>query len=231
MTTITAGSSKGGVGKTTALIILATELARMGHNVTMIDCDSLTRSMTRWSRKAPLPENIKFISEVSETGLAKLIDEHNKNGEILIVDLPGVMSRITKNALEKSDFLIVPMADSSIDAQVGSDVLKLVQREQQRLGKEIKHAVVFTQTAHRMSKEEGRIRKSLNANRIDIIDPPLHMRAAFKALNTWGGTLHDGEKGDGKMADENGLPGAKANAEAFVRSILKSLASEISHAR
>ena len=229
MTIITLGSSKGGVGKTTTTIILGTELARMGHNVTLIDCDKLNHSLERWHERAPVPDNLKFIGNASEAEMLRLIKSHKKTDGFLIVDLPGVASQLTGTALARSDLFLVPMADSSIDALVGANALDLVVNEQERLGKLIKHAVVLTMTSHIMSKEEGRIRDSLNENNIHIIYPPLGRRAAFSALFFHGGTLHDKADGDDCMAKENGLPAAKTNAETFVRAVLTFLQKGASH--
>ena len=192
----------------------------MGFKVTLVDCDNLTHSLTRWSKKAPIADNLKVVSDVSETNIANIIKEHGKNGGIVIVDLPGVVSRMTKNALAETDLLIVPMADSSIDAIVGVDVIKLVRLEEKRLNKDIKHMVALTQTSHTPSREERRLRKSLNANNVGIIDPTISRRVAFKALFFHGGTLHDKVEGKKSMADENGLEAAKANAKAFANAVL-----------
>jgi len=39
MSVITFANTKGGAGKTTAVLLLATELARSGHRVTVLDAD------------------------------------------------------------------------------------------------------------------------------------------------------------------------------------------------
>ena len=39
MPVITFANTKGGAGKTTAVLLLATELARSGHRVTVLDAD------------------------------------------------------------------------------------------------------------------------------------------------------------------------------------------------
>lgn len=229
MAVIAFGSSKGGVGKTTSTIILGTELARMGKNVTFIDGDKLTRSLTRWRKIASIPDNINFINNVSENTIAQHIKSQNKNGTVVIVDLPGVVSRLTSNAMAQTDLFIVPMADSSIDAMVGADALTLVKREEKRLRRQIRHAVVITQTGYIVSKEERRIREALNPHAVDIIDPNLSKRAAFSSLFFHGGTLHDKTPGVESMADENGLEEAKANAEAFARSVYERLPNGTYH--
>ena len=50
MPTIVFASPKGGVGKSTAAVLLATELASHGGSVTMIDADP-NRPLSQWARK------------------------------------------------------------------------------------------------------------------------------------------------------------------------------------
>ena len=48
MPVIVMASPKGGVGKSTCAVLLASEFARMGADVTVLDCDP-NKSLTRWS--------------------------------------------------------------------------------------------------------------------------------------------------------------------------------------
>ena len=48
MPVIVMASPKGGVGKSTCAVLLASEFARMGADVTVLDCDP-NKSLTRWA--------------------------------------------------------------------------------------------------------------------------------------------------------------------------------------
>lgn len=50
MPVIVMASPKGGVGKSTCAVLLATEFARMGADVTVLDCDP-NKSLTRWAAR------------------------------------------------------------------------------------------------------------------------------------------------------------------------------------
>ena len=54
MPVITFANTKGGAGKTTAVLLLASELAHMGHRVTVLDTDP-QHWMSRWFDLSPPP--------------------------------------------------------------------------------------------------------------------------------------------------------------------------------
>eukprot|EP00521_Asterionellopsis_glacialis_P020911 CAMPEP_0195336786 /NCGR_PEP_ID=MMETSP0708-20121125/16465_1 /TAXON_ID=33640 /ORGANISM="Asterionellopsis glacialis, Strain CCMP134" /LENGTH=68 /DNA_ID=CAMNT_0040407571 /DNA_START=222 /DNA_END=424 /DNA_ORIENTATION=- len=59
MPVIVMASPKGGVGKSTCAVLLASEFARMGADVTVLDCDP-NKSLTRWaSHGAPSGVTLK----------------------------------------------------------------------------------------------------------------------------------------------------------------------------
>ena len=64
MPVISFASSKGGAGKTTSAIILATELAR-GTDVILIDADPAGR-LTRWAGLSRTPGRIEVIASKGE---------------------------------------------------------------------------------------------------------------------------------------------------------------------
>jgi len=57
MPTIVFASPKGGVGKSTAAVLLATELAGFGAGVTMIDADP-NKPLSMWARRPGKPNNL-----------------------------------------------------------------------------------------------------------------------------------------------------------------------------
>lgn len=221
MPVIVFASNKGGVAKTTSAILAGTEFDRKGIPVTYIDLDHSNYSLTRWRDRAPLPPSIKFVEGVGEANVIRTIREHDKDNCLVIVDLEGVVSRMTSRAISQADLVIVPMS-TSIDALVGSDALKLIKEEEELLGREIKYSVVMTRTnAAFPTKEERRVRKDLVKNQVHIIEPSLNSRAAFSALFYHGGTVHSMTK-----EQEDGLPQARENAALFADSVLARLNEE-----
>ncbi|VWX51035.1 ParA family protein [Novosphingobium sp. 9U] len=215
MPTIVFASSKGGCGKSTGAVLLGTEFARLGLNVTMLDCDP-NRSLTLWSSAGPLPERIAVINDVTEGQIIKLIQKHDVDGNVVIVDPEGVASRLLSRAISQADLVITPMRGTTLDATVGSRALQVIQEEEEALGRRIPHAIVFTMTKAVRSKQHSGIAKSLREQGVDIIEPELMERAAFSSLFAYGGDLHS-------MPVQGNLDAAKENASGFARAVITRL--------
>ena len=71
MPTIVFASPKGGAGKSTSAVLLATELAARGASVTVIDADP-NKPVSRWAKRPGKPDNLTVLADVTEDSI---IDE------------------------------------------------------------------------------------------------------------------------------------------------------------
>ena len=189
MPTIVVASPKGGAGKSTTAVLLGTELAHAGIEVAMLDCDP-NKSLTLWSEKGPLPARIQVLSDVSESNIVRTIKDKDQDGQVVIVDLEGIASRLVSRAISQADLVLTPMRATTLDATIGARALELVAEEEEALDRTIRHAVVFTMTKAILSRQHKGIAASLQDQGVDLIDPPLMERAAFSGLFAFGGNLH-----------------------------------------
>ncbi|TWB09310.1 chromosome partitioning protein [Nitrospirillum amazonense] len=211
MPVITIASPKGGAGKSTTAVILATELAHAGAQVVLLDCDP-NRSISLWASRAPLPPRIAFHADISESEIVRAIKRHDDDGQIVIVDLEGVASRLVSRAISQADLVLTPMRATTLDATIGVRALQLVAEEEEALGRSIRHAVAFTMTRAIKSKQHTAIEASLTEQGVDIIQPPLMERAAFSALFEFGGDLRT-------IPAQGRMDGAAENAAAFAQQV------------
>lgn len=218
MPTIVIASPKGGAGKSTVAILLGTELAHAGAKVTMLDCDP-NRSLSLWAERGPLPPRMAVLSDVGEGEVVRTIKRHDLDGEVVIVDLEGVASRLVSRAISQADLVITPMRATTLDATVGIRALQLIQEEEEALDRAIPHVVVFTMTRAVRSRQHSGIEASLRDQGVDLITPALMERTAFSALFEFGGNLRT-------MPAQGNMAAAIGNAEEFARAIYARLAPE-----
>jgi chromosome partitioning protein len=215
MPVLTVASPKGGSGKSTAAVILATEFAYAGAGVVLLDCDP-NRSISIWSSRRALPPRITVKSDVGESEIVRTIKQQDADGRVVIVDLEGVASRLVSRAISQADLVLTPMRATTLDATIGVRALALIQEEEEALGRDIRHAVVFTMTRAIKSKQHTAIEASLKKQGVDIIAPALMERAAFSALFEFGGDLRT-------MPAQGKMEPAAENAAGFAQAVLKRL--------
>lgn len=216
MPIVTVASPKGGAGKSTASVILATELAHAGAQVSILDCDP-NRSISIWAERSPLPPRISIRTDVGKSEIVRTLKQEDADGRVVIVDLEGVASRLVSRAISQSDLVLTPMRATTLDATISVRALALVAEEEEALGRPIRQAVVFTMTRAIKSKQHTAIEASLKGQGVDIIIPPLMERAAFSALFEFGGDLRT-------LPAQGRMEPAIENASEFAQAVYSRLA-------
>ena len=133
---IVVGNEKGGSGKSTTSMHVATALTRMGHKVNVLDLDIRQRSLGRYVENRaqtlqtegldlPSPELLE-LPPADETTLqpgenaldhrlALAVRGIAEDVEFLLIDCPGSHTRLSQVAHSLADTLITPLNDSFID--------------------------------------------------------------------------------------------------------------------
>ena len=218
MPTVVIVSPKGGAGKSTAAVLLGTEMAHAGVPVTMMDCDP-NRSLTWWSTQGALPDRVSILSDVTEASVVKAVKLHDREGRLVVMDMEGVASRLVSRAISQADIVITPMRATTLDATVGGRALQLVAEEEEALGRSIFRAVIFTMTRAIRTRQHAGIEASLEAQGVDIIRPPLLERAAFSALFQFGGNLRT-------LPAQGNMEAAIDNASHFAQAVYRRLTGD-----
>jgi chromosome partitioning protein len=146
MPTIVFASPKGGVGKSTSAVLLATELAGCGAGVTIIDADP-NKPLSQWAKRAGRPKNLDVISDVAEDSIIDVIESSAVKTSFVIVDLEGTASMMVGYAMSRTDLVIIPVQGSHLDAAEAAKAIKLVRAQERVSRRKIPYCIRFTRTS------------------------------------------------------------------------------------
>ena len=145
MQTIAVLNSKGGSGKTTISINLASFYAQAGHNTVLVDYDSQGSSTFWVSTRAEEQPSIYCIPAYRQSArLTRSFQMRLPSAvERVIIDTPAAVTRQQLEEItNRSNFIIIPVLPSSIDLHAASGFIEqLSQLNRVRRG-EVKLAVV-----------------------------------------------------------------------------------------
>lgn len=133
---IVVGNEKGGSGKSTTSMHVATALARMGHRVGALDLDVRQRSFGRYL------ENRMAFLERDEGGdpLSTAVSALDPEHDFIVIDCPGSHTKLSQMAHTLADTLVTPMNDSFIDF----DLLARISPQGEVLGPSIYAEMVWS---------------------------------------------------------------------------------------
>jgi chromosome partitioning protein len=221
MPVIVFASPKGGVGKSTAAVVLGTQLAESGASVTMIDADP-NKPVARWASRPGKPENLTLVDKVTEQTIIRAIDDAAQKTAFVIVDLEGTASMMVVYAISRADLVIIPTSASLLDAVEAVSAVQLVQRQEEAFRIKIPSAVLFTKTSAAIrTRTLASIEAELDANDVPIFKSRIHDREAFRSLFSFGGTLSGL---DPKQV--RNIPAAIDDAQAFASEVVELLKSQ-----
>jgi len=189
MPVISLANPKGGAGKTTTALILATQLAESGASVIIVDADP-EQWISQWASLPGRPDGISVRNGATEDGIIDQIEAASREAQFVIVDLEGTASLMVASAVGMSDLVLIPMQGSSMDARGGAKTLRLIRNQAKMARRDIPHSVVLTRTSAAMrSRALRNVQNQLQDSEIDVLRTDLVERAAFRDLLEFGGTL------------------------------------------
>ncbi|WP_312222068.1 ParA family protein [Rhizobium rhizoryzae] len=219
MSVITFANTKGGAGKTTAVLLLATELAQMGHRVTVLDADP-QYWMSRWYDLSQPVARLNVIPYVTQSSIDRHLQEARKKSDYVLIDLPGARSPLLAKAIGLSDHVLIPIQGCAMDAQGGAHVLELLQYLDDKLGLKVPHSVILTRVNSMVTTRALLAVKGLLAQKnVDVLNVPIIERSAFRDVFDCGGTLHTMDLGRVSNLDK-----ARENARLYAEDVMRRVA-------
>ncbi len=226
MPTIVFASPKGGAGKSTAAVLLATELALKGASVTVLDADP-NQPISRWQKRGGVPGNLTVLGGLSEHTIIDDIEAAARATAFVVVDLEGTASMMVAYAVSRADLVIIPTQGSELDATEASKAIKLIHREEKAFSRTIPYAILYTRTSPALKPRTLQdIQEQFRKHGVRAFQTHVSEREAYRALFSFGGTL---EALNPKQVSN--LTAAIVNARAFAAEtvhILRSAEPEVS---
>lgn len=215
MPTIVFASPKGGVGKSTSAVLLASTLAERGGDVTVIDADP-NKPVSRWAKLPGKPESLTVLSDVTEDTVVDTIEDAAQKSTFVIVDLEGTASMMVSFAMSRADLVVIPTQGSQLDAAEAVKAIKLVRRQEKAFKRTIPCVVLFTRTSPAIKPRSLQaIAAEFADNGVPVFEAQMNERDAFRAIFAFGGTLSGL---DGSQVTN--IKAAKANVMAFAAEVI-----------
>ena len=214
MPVIAIANAKGGSGKTTAALLLATELAR-GTEVTLIDADP-RRPLTAWAALPGKPSALHVVTSGGERAILDEIEAAATATPFVIIDLEGVASRMTSFAMSQADLVIIPAQEQQQDVMAAIDVIAELHRDMRAHGRQIPYVLLMTRTRIVAKPRTARfIGAQLAEKDIPMLTEEIVERDAFASLFMTGGDLRGLDP-----REVNNIDAAIANAGAFAGEVV-----------
>jgi len=128
---ITVAQQKGGAGKTTLVIQLATAFMAAGKKVATIDIDPQA-SLTQWfaMRSSNLRnKNLLLHSPVTGWRMQNEVDRLARENDIVIIDSPPHTETDAKISIRAADLVLIPVQPSPVDIWATKPTLEIAAKE------------------------------------------------------------------------------------------------------
>jgi chromosome partitioning protein len=165
---IAVGSPKGGVGKTTTAVTMATIAARSGLVVLLVDADS-NRSALDWCSRAgdAIPVDITSGRDFGSLSRLRELTAY----DLVVIDLPGAHEGAFEAVVTGdggrpvADLLVAPTAPELMDMR---PFIRVIESEVIPLG--LPHLVVLTRVATEAARRANERREQLRARGLTVAE-------------------------------------------------------------
>ncbi len=217
MAIIAFANTKGGAGKTTAVAIVACELIRMGFSVTVLDADPQLW-FSKWYEKLVRMPQASFRRLLCHGGQPeRTYPARQGRGRFRTARSSGARSPLLAQAIGQSQYVIIPIQGSAMDAEGGANVIELIQYLADRANMRIPHSVVLTRINPMVTTRSLQtVKDLLSKRRVHVFATPIIERAAYRDVFTAGDTLYTADPERISNLDK-----AQENAQALGLEVLR----------
>lgn len=187
MPVIAVSNPKGGAGKSTSTLLLATYLAQRGATVSVLDADP-NQPIMDWKMKGKSKTSVQVIGGIKESNLMEILEQQTH--QFIFIDLEGTASVLVSRSIALADFVIIPVQASAIDVRQASKAIRAVRDEEKvaqrsNSSRRIPFRVLMTRTpapGAPISSVQRQLESEIEAAGIPRFRTTLAERLAYKAL-------------------------------------------------
>lgn len=180
-------NQKGGVGKTTLAVHIATALARNNRRVLLVDADPQGSALD-WAA-ARRSDPLFPVVGLPKSSIHKELPALAKNFDLVIVDGPPRVYDVARSAIMASDLVLVPVQPSPYDVWAAKEIIDLL-HEAVVYKASLKSAFVINRKI--VNTAIGRdVTEALSEYPISVLDTAVCQRVAFAESATQGLTVYE----------------------------------------
>ena len=130
-TILSFANQKGGPGKSSAGINVASALADAGYRIHVLDADNENATFRKWyKRRVATGRNGFHVEPITSAEFEAEIERlrANQNLDLVVVDCPGNVPEMFNNAVAVSDAIICPIRPTFSDTDAARDMVKRLKR-------------------------------------------------------------------------------------------------------
>ena len=185
-------NQKGGVGKTTLTVHLATALARAGESVLVVDADPQGSALD-WSAARAEPAAFP-VAGIPKPSLHKELPGLARGYSVVLIDGPPRVYDVARSAILASDLILIPVQPSPYDVWAAKEIVDLVQ-EARVYKPDVKAAFVVSRKI--VNTAIGRdVATALAEYPFPVLSACVSQRVAFAESAAQGRTVFDGAPGN-----------------------------------
>jgi chromosome partitioning protein len=187
MPVIAVSNPKGGAGKSTTTLLLATYLAQSGASVCVLDADP-NQPIMDWKTNGNSKTKMQVVGGVKESNLMEILEQQTQ--QFVFIDLEGTASVLVSRSIAMADFVIIPVQASAVDVRQAGKAIRAVRDEEkvaQRSNgsRTIPYRVLMTRTpapGAPVSSVQRQLEAEIESAGIPRFRTSLAERLAYKAI-------------------------------------------------